>query len=327
LLERRSASLTILIDGKYSLIQGRNIGTMSIAQQQQVTAGDWLGRKLGKYKITEVLGAGGKGLVFRAHDMSIERDVAIKVLTGQMSTDENERSRFLSEAKSAGKFNHVNTVTIHEAACDESVLYLVMEIVSGGSAHDHLERSGAYSVPEATRMTIEACMGLAAAHQEGFIHRDINPANLLLTDDGTVKVSDFRLAKQTSHANAQNLTLVGQLIGTPHFMSPEQCEFDSVDARSDIYSLGATYFSLLTGRRPYEDRKSDVLVMLAHCDADPPDPRAINSDVPDACAQIIEQAMARQADERYQSMDEMRGDLEAVSEAMAWGYDSAGLGE
>jgi serine/threonine protein kinase len=292
---------------------------MSIVQQ--VTAGEWLGRKLGKYKITEVLGSGAKGLVFRAHDTSIERDVAIKVLTGQLSADENERSRFLSEAKSAGKFNHVNTVTIHEAACDDSFLYLVMEIVSGGSALDHLERSGAYSVSEATRMAIEACMGLAAAHQEGFIHRDINPANLLLTEDGTVKISDFRLAKQTSHENAQNLTLVGQVIGTPHFMSPEQCEFNSVDARSDIYSLGATYFSLLTGRRPYEDRNTEVEVMIAHCEADPPDPRDINPDVHAACAQIIEQAMASRADERYQSMDEMRNDLEAVSDAMEWGYD------
>jgi serine/threonine protein kinase len=292
---------------------------MSIVQQ--VTAGEWLGRKLGKYKITEVLGSGAKGLVFRAHDTSIERDVAIKVLTGQLSADENERSRFLSEAKSAGKFNHVNTVTIHEAACDDSFLYLVMEIVSGGSALDHLERSGAYSVSEATRMAIEACKGLAAAHQEGFIHRDINPANLLLTEDGTVKISDFRLAKQTSHENAQNLTLVGQVIGTPHFMSPEQCEFNSVDARSDIYSLGATYFSLLTGRRPYEDRNTEVEVMIAHCEADPPDPRDINPDVHAACAQIIEQAMASRADERYQSMDEMRNDLEAVSDAMEWGYD------
>ena len=168
-------------------------------------------------------------------------------------------------------------------------------------------------------MVIEASKGLAAAHQEGFVHRDINPANLLLTDNGTVKVSDFRLAKQTSAQNAPSLTLVGQVIGTPHFMSPEQCESTSVDARSDIYSLGATYYSLLTGARPYEDRKNDLQVMLAHMEAEPPDPREIKSDVPDACAQIIEQAMAIHPDQRYQSMDEMRSDLEAVSEAMAWG--------
>ncbi len=282
---------------------------------------EWLGRKLGKYEIIEILGVGGKGLVFRAHDASIERDVAIKVMTDQLTTDELERSRFLSEAKSAGKFNHANTVTIHEAAQEGSVAYLVMEIVSGGSANEHLQRDGAYSALDATRMIVEASKGLAAAHQQGFIHRDINPANLLLTEDGVVKVSDFRFAKQTSSENIQNLTLVGQIIGTPHYMSPEQCEMSAVDARSDIYSLGTTYFSLLTGERPYGDRTTDLLVMLAHCDADPPDPRDINPDVPEACAQIIEQAMATQPDERYQSMEEMRSDLEAFSEAMAWGYE------
>ena len=283
----------------------------------QLDPEEWLGRKLGKYEITEVLGVGENGSVFRAHDASMERDVAIKVLTEQPSTD--ELARFLSGAKSAGKFNHVNTVTVHEVAQEDSFSYLVMEIVSGGSANDHLQRSGAYSVGDATRMVIEASLGLAAAHQAGFVHRDVNPANLLLTEDGTVKVSDFRLAKQTSSQSARNLTLVGQVIGTPHFMSPEQCQSASVDARSDIYSLGATYYSLLTGKRPYEDRGNDLKIMLAHMESDPPDPREVAPDVPDACAQIIEQAMAAQPEDRYQSMDELRCDLEAISEAMAWG--------
>jgi serine/threonine protein kinase len=284
----------------------------------QLDPEEWLGRKLGKYEITEVLGVGENGSVFRAHDASMERDVAIKVLTEQPSTD--ELARFLSGAKSAGKFNHVNTVTVHEVAQEDSFSYLVMEIVSGGSANDHLQRSGAYSVGDATRMVIEASLGLAAAHQAGFVHRDVNPANLLLTEDGTVKVSDFRLAKQTSSQSARNLTLVGQVIGTPHFMSPEQCQSASVDARSDIYSLGATYYSLLTGKRPYEDRGNDLKIMLAHMESDSPDPREVAPDVPDACAQIIEQAMAAQPEDRYQSMDELRCDLEAISEAMAWGY-------
>jgi serine/threonine protein kinase len=291
---------------------------MSLAQQTKPE--DWLGKKLGKYELTEILGVGKNGLVFRAHDTSIERDVAIKVLTENLSSDETERTRFLSEAKSAGKFNHVNTVTIHEVAQAGACSYLVMEIVSGGSANDHLEQHGAYSVADSTRMSIEACKGLAAAHQEGFVHRNINPENLLLTEDGTVKVSDFRLAKHTSAPNAQQLTLVGQVIGTPHFMSPEQCDSNPVDARSDIYSLGATYYSLLTGERPYEDRKNDFQVMLAHMQSEPPDPRHVKPDLPDACGQVIEQAMATQPEERYQSMEEMRGDLEAVAESMAWGY-------
>lgn len=289
-------------------------GTQTLLKQQ------WIGRRLGKYEITEILGAGGKGVVFKAHDTAIERDVAIKVLADQLSDDELQHARFLSEAKSAGRFNHINTVTIHEVAVDESIPYLVMEIVSGGSADDHLYKHGAYSVDRATAMTIQACKGLAAAHEAGFVHRDINPANILLTEDGTVKVSDFRLAKETTQPNAQKLTLVGQLIGTPHFMSPEQCQMSAVDARSDIYSLGATYYSLLTAKRPYFDQESELMVMIAHSEADPPDPRAVDPATPDACAQIIEQAMAIDPGHRYQSMDEMRSDLEAFSEAMSWGY-------
>ena len=195
-----------------------------------------------------------------------------------------------------------------------------MEMVSGGSAGDQLERNGAFEATEATRMVIEASRGLAAAHEEGFVHRDIKPANLLLTEDGTAKVSDFQLAKQTTVQAARNLTLVGQLIGTPHYMSPEQCQAATVNARSDIYSLGATYYSLLTARRPYDDRTGVPQVMLAHISAEPPDPRQINPDIPDASAQVIEQAMAKSPDQRYQSMEELRSDLEAIAEALAWGY-------
>ena len=292
---------------------------LSMLHAQHQTPEDWLGQQLGGYRIDEILGVGERGLVFKAHDESIERDVAIKVLTEDFASDETERSRFLSGAKSAGKFNHAHTVTIHEIAQEQGITYMVMEIVSGGSTHDALEKNGAYTVADATKIIIDASKGLSAAHQAGLIHRDIKPANLLLTEDGTVKVSDFRLAKQTTSQAALQLTLVGQVIGTPHYMSPEQCELAEVDARSDIYSLGATYYSLLTGQRPYEEKKNDAQVMLAHVGAEPPSPQDVNPAVPDACAQIIEQAMAKDPDERYASMDDMRSDLEAVLESMSWG--------
>ncbi len=292
-------------------------------QHQQLNPEEWLGRRLGRYEITGVLGTGGKGLVFRAHDTSIERDVAIKVLTDQLLTDETERSRFISEAKSAGKVKHTNTVTVHEIAQEGAFWYIVMEVVAGGSANDRLARGQAYDPADATRMAIEASLGLSAAHQQGFVHRDINPSNLLLTDDGRVKVSDFRLAKKTTSTTTttlQNLTLAGQLIGTPYYMSPEQCEGEKVDARGDIYSLGATYFALLAGQPPFADLSSDLQIMVAHSSYERPSPVAVNPDVPDACAQIIEQAMAIDPDQRYQTMEEMRGDLEAVHEALAAGY-------
>ena len=292
---------------------------MSTAQDQ-LSPEEWIGRQLGKYEVSEVLGAGRKGFVLKAHDASMERDVAIRVLTEQLSDDSLERNRFLFGAKIAGKFNHLNTVTIHEVAQQDSVSYSVMEIVQGGSAQERLDEHGAFDCAEATSMVIEASKGLAAAHQAGFVHRDIKPSHLLLTEDGVVKVADFQLVKQTDTSSATNLTVAGQVIGTPHYMSPEQCHATDVDARSDIYSLGATYYSLLTGKRPYDDRKTDPQVMLAHISSDPPDPRVANPSVPDACAQVIEQAMATDPNERYESMDEMRSDLEAVAEAISFGY-------
>ena len=183
----------------------------------------WVGRRLGKYEITALLGVGGMGVVLKGHDPSIERDVAIKVLPADLSADEASLNRFLAEAKSAGKLNHPNAVTIYEVGQEGDAHYLVMEIVSGGSAADRLEEGAAYSVSEATRITIEACKGLSAAHQVGLIHRDVKPANLLLTSDGTVKVSDFGLAKRTQSQTMQ-MTQAGHIVGTPYYMSPEQCE-------------------------------------------------------------------------------------------------------
>lgn len=179
----------------------------------------------------------------------------------------------MAEAKSAGKLNHPHTVTIHEIAHDREVHYLVMECVTGGSVGD-LQPIGGYSVADATRMRIEACKGLAAAHKEGLVHRDVKPVNLLLTEEGTVKVSDFGLAKRTSSDTLQ-MTQAGQILGTPYFMSPEQCESKPVDARSDVYSLGATYYSLLTGQNPFQDSDSVMKVLFAHCNADRPNPREV----------------------------------------------------
>lgn len=146
----------------------------------------WIGQRLGKYEIASVLGVGGMGVVLKARDPSIDREVAIKVLPQELSADERTLHRFLAEAKSAGKLSHANAVTIYEVAQEGPIHYLVMEVVSGGSADEHLEQSGAYSVADATRIVSEASKGLVAAHKQGLVHRDVKPANLLLTVDGEV---------------------------------------------------------------------------------------------------------------------------------------------
>ena len=277
---------------------------------------DWIGRRIGKYEITGVLGVGGMGVVLRGHDSALERDVAIKLLPQELSEDSAALSRFLTEAKSAGKLNHPNAITLYEIGQEDEIHYQVMEIVSGGSVEDQLEKTGSYSAADATRMTIEACRGLAAAHRAGLIHRDIKPSNLLLTNEGSVKISDFGLAKLTQSQSLQ-MTRVGQIIGTPYYMSPEQCQGQEVDARSDIYSLGATYYCLLTGKTPYADSDSVVQVMYSHCNSAPPNPRDIREAVPTACAKIIERAMAKNPSDRYASADEFRRDLEAVLAAVS----------
>lgn len=283
----------------------------SATYETQIPGHHWIGRTIGKYEILDVLGVGGMGVVLKGFDTAIERPVAIKVLPAELSNDKTSLTRFLAEAKSAGKLNHPNAVTVYEIAQEKDAYYLVMEMVSGGSTWDFLQKNKLYPVREATRITIESCRGLAAAHDAGLVHRDVKPANLLVTADGMVKVSDFGLAKRI-RSESLAVTREGQVVGTPYYMSPEQCEARPIDARSDVYSLGATFYSLLTGKCPYEESGSVVQVMYAHCNSPPPDPRKSQPDIPVACSEIIAKAMATLPEDRYQTMDEMRVDLDVV---------------
>jgi serine/threonine protein kinase len=272
----------------------------------------WIGRSLGKYQITAVLGQGGMGIVFKAHDPLIDRDVAIKLLPEELAEDETALGRFLAEAKAVGKLNHQNVVSVYDVGQDGKAYYLVMELMPGGSAAERLDRGQSCSVLDATRIAIDACKGLAAAHASGLIHRDIKPANLMRGADGAFKITDFGLAKTTS-ARTREMTQAGMVVGTPYFMSPEQCDAKPVDARSDIYSLGATYYSLLSGHSPYEDYDSVLQVMFGHCQGDIPDPRSFDPAIPAACSAIVARAMAKAPADRYQTAGEMLADLEAVA--------------
>ncbi|MFH1301805.1 MAG: ABC transporter substrate-binding protein [Planctomycetota bacterium] len=274
-------------------------------------AAAWIGRSVGKYQITGLLGQGGMGVVYQAHDSTIERDVAIKLLPAELASDKKMLDRFLAEAKAAGRLAHPHVVSIHEIGQQDDIHYIVMELMTGGSTDDHLEQIGPYTPLESTRIIADACEGLMVAHSSGLIHRDIKPGNLLQSKHGTIKVADFGLAKGVVQ-QSQQLTQDGQLIGTPYFMSPEQCESKPVDNRSDIYSLGATYYTLLTGDHPYEDAGSIVQIMYAHCHAEVLDPRDVNSRIPDKCAAIIAKAMAKKPEDRYQAAEEMLADLKTL---------------
>lgn len=268
-----------------------------------------IGTTLGKYQIVGVLGRGGMGVVYQAYDSLIDRQVAIKMLPRDQAENDDAWRRLLLEAQAAGRLNHQNTVGVYDAGMEGDVYYVVLELVTGGSVSKKLSK-GPYSWKEATRIIAEACQGVAAAHAAGMTHRDIKPANLIFADDGTVKVADFGLASAPGLVGA-SLSNVGDILGTPHYMSPEQCESQPVDERTDIYSLGATYYSLLTAEMPYESRAT-MQVMYAHVHSDPPDPWKIDPEIPAACKSIIEKAMAKSPSNRYATVEEMLRDLHNV---------------
>ncbi len=285
-------------------------------QTAESILGTWFGKSLGKYQVTRVLGKGGMGIVLKAHDPSIDREVAIKVLSEHLAEDADALARFRAEAKAAGQLNHPNVAGIFDVGQQGNANYLVMEFVPGGSLEDRMENQGALSLLEATRAMVDACKGIGAAHAAGLIHRDIKPANFLRAADGTVKVADFGLAKVTS-TRSQQLTMAGTVMGTPFFMSPEQWQAGTVDARSDMYALGATYYALLTGKNPYQDSGSVPQVMYAHCHGQVPDPRQENDSIPPACSRIIAKAMAKAPEHRYQTARELLQDLEMVNATLS----------
>ena len=243
-------------------------------------------------------------VVLKAHDPTLEREVAIKVLASHLAADADARNRFVAEAKAVGRVNHPNVIAIYEICQDETISYLVMEYAPGGSLEDRLQRQGALPLLQATRAMMDACRGIEAAHVVGLIHRDVKPANFMRTADGTIKVTDFGLAKAATDSGRGH-TQLGVVVGTPCYMSPEQCESRPMDARSDIYALGATYYSLLTGKRPYHQIESVTQLMYMQCHGPILDPRAIEPTIPEACARIVARAMAKEPEA---SLSERAGD-------------------
>ena len=269
------------------------------------------GDVLGKYEVRKLLGTGAMGAVYLGFDPMIQRDVAIKVLSPEVAKNPLALDRFLTEARSTGRLSHPNVVSIFDIDQRDGQYYIVMEVLGGGSLADRSEDGQGIAWQEACRMVAEAADGMAAAHEAGLIHRDIKPENLMATEDGTVKIVDFGLSKLSDAANDTRdaATKAGTILGTPQYMSPEQCETAAVDFRSDIYSLGGTLFRLLTGRHPYQDSPSVLQVMMAHASKPIPDPLKYVPEVPEGCRDIINKAMAKSPDDRYHDAATMAKDL------------------
>ncbi len=271
-----------------------------------------VGRVLGHYRIQEEIGAGGMGVVCRAHDERLDRDVAVKVLPPGTLNDDASRKRFRKEALTLSRLNHPNIETVFDFDTQEGVDFLVMELIPGITLDLKL-RAGPFPEKEVLRLGTQLAEGLAAAHAEGVIHRDLKPGNLRVTPDGRLKILDFGLAKLMPQAvgiaATASLSELHGLTGTLPYMAPEQLRNEPADARTDIWAAGAVLYELATGRRPFPQASGPMLTdAILH--QEPPPPCTVNRSLTPALETILLKALDKEPDRRYQSARELRVDLE-----------------
>jgi serine/threonine protein kinase/tetratricopeptide (TPR) repeat protein len=267
-----------------------------------------IGQTVSHYKIIEKLGEGGMGIVYRAHDTTLDRDVALKFLPREVSSSGEERSRFLHEAKAASALDHSNICTIHEVAqAPDGQLFIAMSYYPGESLREKLNR-GPLEVHEAVCITMQVADGLQAAHELGIVHRDIKASNILVTDRGQVKILDFGLAYRSEYSR---ITVAGLAIGTAAYMSPEQALGQEVDCRSDIFSLGVVLYQLLAGKLPFRGEHPAAL-MYSIVNEQPLPLISLNPKVSSALEQIVLKSLAKNREERYQHVVEMSDDLRRI---------------
>jgi len=265
-----------------------------------------------RYEVKEVLGMGGMGVVYRAFDRELREAVAIKTLRPEALTGDGVAlERFKQEIRLARKIAHRNVVRTYDLGEVNGLYYLTMEYVEGTSLKQLIATRGPLPVPVTLTIGKQLCRALEVAHEQGVIHRDIKPQNLVVEPSGVLKVMDFGIARLASRTTDPGLTKEGMSIGTPDYMSPEQLSGKELDARSDLYSAGVVLFECLTRRLPFE-AATTYAVIAKQLEGAPPDPRTLNQDVPEALAHVILRAMAKEPVDRYQTAAEMHDALAAI---------------
>lgn len=262
-----------------------------------------------RYHVTSHLARGGMADVYQGTDTLLNRPVAIKVLHSQFSADEAFVKRFRREAQAAANLSHPNIVGIYDWGQAGGTYFIVMEIVDGRSLRDVLKSEGALLSRRATEIAAETAAALSVAHSAGLVHRDVKPGNILLAKDGTVKVTDFGIARAWD--DSQELTRTGAVMGTATYFSPEQAQGAAADERSDVYALGVVLYEMLTGRPPFMG-DSPMSVAFQHVSAEALPPSSLNSDVPESLDSVVMKALRKDPAARYQSAEEMRQDLLSV---------------
>ena len=280
--------------------------------------------RIGDYEVIANLAEGGMASVYKARQVSLDRVVALKVLSPELSGNETYVERFRREGLLAAKLRHPNAVEVYEVGAEGGRHYLAMEYVDGSDVSRELARG---RMDEARALAIvEGVAGaLAVAHAQGIVHRDIKPANIMLTWDGAAKLADLGIAKQRGRADLE-LTRTGQVIGSPYYMSPEQCEgVEEVDGRSDIYSLGVTLYRMACGRPPFSG-KTTMQVARQRLDATPPDPKRANPKLSDATAGLIRRMIARRPEQRFQTCEELIAAIRKIRRDLGYPDPVAGSG-
>lgn len=278
-----------------------------------------LGRMLKQYRIESILGQGGMGVVYRAHDQKLQRPVALKLLTPEVIADPNRRKRFLLEARAAARVSHPAIAQVHDVDEDDGLIFIAIELVEGATLRELIQR-GELDLLGALDLALQVAGGLAKAHQAGIVHRDIKPGNVMVTPDGHAKILDFGLAKlvdleastiasgELSQLSTLDHTQVGTIKGTPAYMSPEQVKGQPADTRSDLFSFGVMLFEMVTGQSPFQ-RASPVDTMHAVAFDNPPEPGTIRSDVPAELARIIGRCLEKCPEDRYPNARELIEEL------------------
>lgn len=265
------------------------------------------GKLLGdRYEIIEKIGNGGMATVYKAKDKVLKRFVAVKILRDEFTTDEEFIKRFEVEAQSAARLTHPNIVSIYDVGVDENLYYIVMELIKGKTLKEIIvEEQGPLPWKWSVNVAIQIASALEMAHRNNIIHRDIKPHNIIITEDGIAKVTDFGIAKAVSNST---ITAFGTTIGSVHYFSPEHARGGFTDAKSDIYSLGVVMYEMVTGQVPF-DADTPVSVALKHMQEEPKEPKELNENVPEAVNSIIMKALKKDPNLRYESATDMLEDL------------------
>jgi hypothetical protein len=268
-----------------------------------------LGRRIGQCVLQRKLGQGGMGAVYLAHHAGLNKPVALKILPEALAKNPDFIARFLREARLAARLDHPNVVQVYDVGQAEELYYISMGYVEGRSLDVRLKERGKLSANEALSVAKRVAAALDAARRLGITHRDIKPANILISKDGFVKVADFGLAKE--RASKGSISETGQILGTPHYMAPEQAEGKAVDSRSDLYGLGATLYHMLTGRKPF-DGPTPLSVVVKALKDDPVPPRQIDPSIPEGVQNLVLRLMAKSPDARPATGEEVVRIIDAL---------------